>query len=347
MRISRRSFVKRSSALVGTSLASSWPLDGESRLAARASDTTPAINHANIPRMVCEDFTKRIDPAYLSNGLIGIRPPANPLAQGKVEVGGFVSSSASPYLVESLSPAPYPLGMDLRIDGISLLEHPEKIMVKRQTLDLATGELLAEMTFAPYSDVQLELKVLQFASRSVPCLLCQEVSILPSTDVRVQVVARIDVEKIPGRVYFNRPTARSDVDLTLGFYSPQDQSKLGVTVAVSAPGQLVRVGEQEVTDGAARRTYTLQGQRGETYRIQSIAAMVSQFYHPAPELQAYRMAKWGQTLGFETLRKENQANWAELWKSRVKVSGDSDAQRVLDAAFFIFTRVFTLPIRMG
>jgi trehalose/maltose hydrolase-like predicted phosphorylase len=39
-------------------------------------------------------------------------------------------------------------------------------------------------------------------------------------------------------------------------------------------------------------------------------------------------------LEFEYLRNKNREEWNELWQSRVKVTADSDAQRVLDAAFF-------------
>jgi len=284
--------------------------------------------------MVSQDFTRKLEPAYLCNGLIGIRPKANPLVQANTEVSGFVSSTYGPYLVEGQCPAPYPLGTDISVDGVSLLQHPERVTVKRQTLDMNAGELLTEMTFTPSGDRRIDLSVLQFVSRSVPSLLCQEISITPSADMQLQVTARIDLEKVPGRVYFSHAAARSDVDLTIGFYSPEDYSKLGVTVAVPNPGQFKRMGEQEVMEQFVARNFVLQARSGETYRFRSIAAMVSQFYHPAPELQAYRMAKWGETLGFETLRQENREKWQDLWKSRVKIYGDADAQRVLDASFF-------------
>lgn len=284
--------------------------------------------------LVSRDFTKKLEPAYLCNGLIGIRPQANPLVQANTEVSGFVSASYGPYLVEGQGLAPYPLGTDIIVGGVSLLQHPERVTVKRQTMDLNTGELLTEMTFTPSGDNRLDLSVLQFAPRSVPSLLCQEVSITSSADMQLQVIARIDLEKVPGRVYFNHAAARSDVDLTIGFYSSDDYSKLGVAVAVPNQEAFKRVGEQQVDEKAATRSFVLQAENGTTYRFRSIAAMVSQFYHPAPHLEAYRMAKWGQTIGFETLRRDNQEKWQDLWKSRVKVYGDADAQRVLDAAFF-------------
>src|SRR5260370_17926570 len=75
--------------------------------------------------------------------------------------------------------------------------------------------------------------------------------------------------------------------------------------------------------------------------------MVSDLYHPEPDLEAIRLASWGSLLGFETLREQNRSSWAELWKSRVRVSGDTDAQRVLDAAFFYLHSSLHASTRTG
>jgi len=296
--------------------------------------THASVEHIPIPVMVSQSFREKLEPAYLCNGMIGIRPGPNPLVQANTEVSGFVSSTYGPHLVEGQCPAPYPFGVDLRVDDVSLLENPDRVKVERQTMDLTCGELVTRMVFSPSGEKTLNLGTLQFASRSVPCLLCQEVSITPSTDMSVEVVARIDLGGVPGRVYFSHAAARSDIDLTLGFASPQDHSRLGIAVVVVNPEGFQRIGEQGVGEQAITRRFRLQAKAGQTYTFRGVAAMVSHFYHPAPELQAYRMAKWGETLGFETLRQENRARWQELWMSRVKVSGDEEAQRILDAAFF-------------
>jgi trehalose/maltose hydrolase-like predicted phosphorylase len=75
--------------------------------------------------------------------------------------------------------------------------------------------------------------------------------------------------------------------------------------------------------------------------------MVSELYHPEPPLEAIRLASWGSLLGFERLRSDNRAAWADLWKSRVKVIGDADAQRVLDAAFFYLHSSLHASTRTG
>src|SRR3954467_2813774 len=58
-------------------------------------------------------------PAYVSNGLIGLRVRQLPLRSSVVMVSGF-SGTDGETGVESFARAPYPLAADVCVDGISL-----------------------------------------------------------------------------------------------------------------------------------------------------------------------------------------------------------------------------------
>ncbi len=45
------------------------------------------------------------------------------------------------------------------------------------------------------------------------------------------------------------------------------------------------------------------------------------------------MASWGAVLSFDWVRSQNRKRWSGLWQSRVKVFGDLESQKALDAAF--------------
>jgi trehalose/maltose hydrolase-like predicted phosphorylase len=289
-------------------------------------------NGSGTPRMVARDFSRHFDPAYLSNGLIGIRPGPNPLAQAPTAVSGFVDRCI-PYQMEALSPAPYPLMVDLVVSGVSLLHRPDLVSVLRQSLDMATGELLTKLIFSP-GPITLHLDVLQFASRSVPSLLCQEVRITPSLDVPVSIVAQIGTRGVPGTVYRDRPPEQTEIDLVMGFRSYGGLSEIGAAIMVPPQPGTHKTDQLLSTDDGVTRLYKLNGRAAQTQRFQTVAALVSQFYHPEPYLESIRMASWGAVLGFELLRSQNRAAWSELWKSRVKVTGDPQSQKVLDASFF-------------
>jgi protein-glucosylgalactosylhydroxylysine glucosidase len=333
MKLSRRSFLEGSSRLVVSSLIARRATAESQRIQLGHIFSPQSSTHGGIPKFVVEDFSRQFDPAYLSNGLIGTRPCPNPLAKARTQVSGFVFSHVS-FQVESLSPAPCPLETDIRVNGVSLLKHSEFLTIQRQSLDLSCGELTTEMTFAPGTGVTLKLQVLQFASRSVPCLLCQEISVIPSSGAEMEFISRIDHEGIPGQVYMAEPPERTRIDLVSGFVSGNNLSKLGVALLVFTPDAPAQRQDPVQTETGATRSYVLRAESGRPVRLQTIAAMISDLYHPEPPLEAIRLAEWGGMLGIEDLRKQNHADWSELWQSRVKVTGETDAQRVLDAAFF-------------
>jgi hypothetical protein len=293
----------------------------------------PSAESNGIPRIVVEDFSKPVDPAYLSNGLIGIRPATNPLARALACVSGFVFSHPA-YRMELISPPPYPLETDLRVKGISLLAHPELYKIQRQSLDMASGELLTEALFAPGDGITLKLEILQFASRSVPSLLCQEIRITPSQDAEIEVIALIDHSGVPGSAFLKEVPERSPIDLVIGFASEGALSRLGVAVLLASPDTALRKDAPLATASGVSRTCRVQAPAARAFRICTIAAMVSSLYHPEPALESIRLANWGGLLGFEKLRRDNRAAWDELWKSRIRIVGDAASQRVLDASHF-------------
>src|SRR5215470_4290993 len=123
MKLSRRYFLQGSSALALSSLS------GIVASGPHIFSSLISTAETGIPKMVVDNFSKKFDPAYLSNGLIGIRPGPNPLVDAMTYVSGYVSAEV-PYEVESLSPAPYPFETDLVINEISLLKRPDLLQVK-------------------------------------------------------------------------------------------------------------------------------------------------------------------------------------------------------------------------
>jgi trehalose/maltose hydrolase-like predicted phosphorylase len=232
---------------------------------------------------------------------------------------------------EQFSPAPYPLGTDIRVNGVSLREMPEAVTVERQSLSMERGELTTNMLFQPSKDLSLHVEVLQFASRSVPCLVCQQIAIRPNGDAAIGIITHIDIKDVPVTEYAERTR-----EITGGWYShdPVDQvkafqtgrSRLGVALSVPRSKGL---NQEEIG------RYSINGEGGQTYFVQTIASMVSELYHFEPHLEAIRLVRWGEMLGFDRLRKQNQQAWADLWQSRIKVTGCTpEDQRALDVAFY-------------
>ncbi|HVT95965.1 MAG TPA: hypothetical protein VHE33_00560 [Acidobacteriaceae bacterium] len=223
------------------------------------------------------------------------------------------------------APAPYPLGMDIRVDGSSLLSSSAGIRIERQTLDLEHAELVTEMNFTSATGSRLELRVTQFAARSVPSLLCEQVEVTPSKDGDIEIIPQIQHEGVPGTVYRSDvPGGKKEASLVLGMESDR-HSRIGEAVVVlplenlePRPGGVFRLAVHE----------------NRTVILHVVAAIVTSAYDPQPDLQAIRVASWGAMLGWDELRAQNRAAWTDLWRSRLVIDGDPASQRALDAAFF-------------
>jgi hypothetical protein len=135
-------------------------------------------------------------PAYLSNGLIGLRVRPCPLLPGVAMVSGFEGIDPTD-AVETFAPVPYPLAGDLRVDGVSLTDAPYKIKLIEQRYDFATGELHTGFRFDP-DGVAVNVRVLTLCSRSHPTVVLQETTVRPERDCELTLGAGIDPERVPG-----------------------------------------------------------------------------------------------------------------------------------------------------
>lgn len=272
---------------------------------------------AGIPVLTAERFDGQYEPTCLSSGFVGFRPGANPLAPAPVAVAGFYRTHPL-FGCETLCAAPDPLTVEIKLDG-----QAATLSTHRQRLDLSCGELTTEMKAVTASGKRAAVNVVQFAARSLPCVLAQEVEVQPLTDGRVEWNSQVATHGVPVEVYRQAPYYEPHLwDHFLGVRS--DRCRLGI--AVVAGGE----GHQRVRPGA----FAADGRAGASLRLRVLAALVPDSYSADPEQQAARMAQRAGTLGYEQLRAENRSHWAHLWRSRVRVSGDPEAQEALDVAFY-------------
>jgi protein-glucosylgalactosylhydroxylysine glucosidase len=280
-----------------------------------------------LPVLECTDFGGAFEPTCLANGLVGTTPGPNPLLPGRAMVSGFVYSHPL-YGFESSAPAPYPLGLEVAAKG----RKPAPMQVRSQSLDLATGELHTSMVPGPGAGMRCTVEVTQFASRSVPSLVCQEVRFQAEAAGEILLTTRIHTEGAAGEV------RKTDTDpLTRGWYEEDlidrclemrtDRGALGVATVVMRRPEVTKRG---------LGTYAVKIPAGGAAVFRHVAAMVPLISSPDPLLEAIRMARWGEMLGFETLRAQNRDAWRELWMSRPRIAGNLEDQRATDVAFYYY-----------
>ena len=276
-------------------------------------------------------------PAYLSNGLIGLRVLQVPLQSGVAVVNGLAEAHESTE-VEGTGRAPYPLAGDIQIGGVRLADFPAQVTSVRQRYDFTCGELLSTFTFATPA-ATAEVQVVTFCSRTHPTVAAQRVAIRVDRRCDLELAARIDVNGVPGRVQGSLDQAGDDRGAVVaGLHWETNGGVMtcgtAVAVAFSDPTAAARVATFNtqagtiVTHGCAARADTW-------YVMTQMAAMVPSLVHEQPHREAARLATDAARLGFDVLRQRNRECWAELWRARPILHGaDRGWQELADAAYF-------------
>lgn len=276
-------------------------------------------------------------PAYVSNGLVGLRVRPMPLAAGMLLVSGFAGEHPE-RRIEAAALAPYPLAGDIAIDGVWLSDVPHQVDALRQAYDFATGELTSTFVFAA-GERRLACEVLTFASREDPTLVCQELSVHADGPCDLQLRALIDARGIGGRALRHmRETpgeAEPCCDGAVLWESPGGLGRVGCAYVTELQGAEAEAGRPPLSGEQLTTTYAVRARKGARYRLRQITSVVPDAMHAQPDQQAARMAAKARFDGFETIRAENRNAWAELWKGRIRLVGAGDGwQALADAAFF-------------
>ena len=114
-------------------------------------------------------------PAYLVNGLLGLRIRNMPLSPGMALISGFTGEH-SERQIEAAAVAPYPVAADLALDGVWLSDVPHQVSDLQQAYDFSAGELTTRFTFEAAARAA-HVDVVIFCSRHDPTLVCQEISV--------------------------------------------------------------------------------------------------------------------------------------------------------------------------
>jgi hypothetical protein len=146
-------------------------------------------------------------PAYMSNGVIGLKVRDNPLTAGMALLSGF-SGEHPERKLEAAGFAPYPIAGDICLDGIWMSDAPQHVRIVDRAYDFSTAELTTRLIFKVRAR-QAEITVMAFCSREQPTVVCQEIAIEVDAACDLRIRAKIDLSGIEGRALrHNRDNAR-------------------------------------------------------------------------------------------------------------------------------------------
>ena len=278
-------------------------------------------------------------PAYISNGLIGLRVRDVPLLAGMSMISGL-SGEDPERQIEAKAPSPYPVAADVCISGVWLCETLHAVSPIEQRYDFSSAELSTQLRFEA-KGIKAQIDVLTFCSRTAPSLVLQEISVAVDGPCELIMRAMIDTRGVPGHWLRRRADtpgeeeAATDGILWWGTIGKISSCGISYTTellgATSAERTQVKWAEQV----PPATNYSFRAHAGRRYRMRQIASLVPSVLHEQPDMEAARLAAFGKSLGFDALRKYNRAAWIDLWKGRIRLVGaDKRWQALSDAAFF-------------
>ena len=277
-------------------------------------------------------------PAYLSNGVIGLRVREMPLTSGLTLLSGYTCEHPA-RRIEAAAVAPYPVACDIRVAGVWISDAPHQVTVVDQAYDFATGELTSRFHFAA-GEAKARIEVLTFCSRADPTLVCQQIVVDVDRTVDIALRSIVDGRHSDGRAlrYFRETPGEAEpaCDGAVLWESAGGLSTCGIAYVTEWVGE--NGPEPDRPPLAARVLTTRYETRlhpGRRYRIRQMASIVPSAMHAQPDLAAVRQVALAKKRGFEAVRQANKAVWDDLWKGRIRLDGAPPRwQAMADAAFF-------------
>ena len=275
-------------------------------------------------------------PAYLSNGVVGIRVAHIPHFGGVTILNAFAGVDGLTG-AETMARTPYPLAAGLSVDGLEVDTARDRARLVRQMYDFGTGELHTRFVFDA-DGPRVEVDVTTLCSRTRPVLVLQETVVTVDRACDLVLAAGIDDRGVPGTMLRRRTsdgsTVAAHVDGALAWRSHGDLATAGAAYSTEFRGAEAERTFDRNELRPLRTRYAFRARVGRRYRLRQLASLVPDVMHSQPDLQAVRVCHGGVEYGFERLRAENRAAWDDIWEGRLRLDAPSPWQELADAAFY-------------
>ncbi|MCC5829330.1 MAG: glycoside hydrolase family 65 protein [Phycisphaeraceae bacterium] len=280
------------------------------------------------------------EPAYLGNGLIGLRPSVrNPLDEySRCYVSGLVEREPK-WGITQLAELPNPFHILFRLD-----RHPAGLDCQSQSLDMGTGVLTSDLVGTDASGRTADIRVVQVAYRSVPCLLGMHLRVIPDQTGSLSLELRIAPPRntlVQSRCMASVPGVLGDPgDLRVEWHCPATGSACGMHAVpvldpATHPPRIEAMAHRVHAQVDTLRLSWARAEAGKPLELDWIVALVSSRYHPRPLLQAGRMVRWASAArGIVELNDDHAEQWRRIWRSCPVIDGDDLTQDAVEGSMY-------------
>jgi protein-glucosylgalactosylhydroxylysine glucosidase len=284
-------------------------------------------------------------PAYVSNGLIGLRCPWIPFLDGTAMVQGFAGIDPGDG-VEGFSRVPFPLAADVALEGIPLSQARDQVRLVEQAYDFSTAELTTRLEFTA-SGATARITVTTLCSRTLPTIALQELDVSVDREADLELTVGIDPTGVPGEPEYRTGSSGRDTtyepDALLVWSSAGSVSLCGIAyrTELAGAGRTRRRFRRHDERGRVATTYGFRARPGRHYVLRQATSLVADLGHPHPADQAARLQAQVAAVGWDAVREAHRAAWRDLWRARIVLDGAPRRwQQITDASlFYLLTSV--------
>ncbi|MBV9286261.1 MAG: hypothetical protein JO288_00305, partial [Hyphomicrobiales bacterium] len=219
-------------------------------------------------------------PAYLSNGLVGLRVLDVPLEPGFATVTGYFGEH-SEKKIEALERAPYPLVGSVSVNGVSTEDAAHCVRVLDQAYDFYCGELTTRLVFNA-DGVTVRLEILTFCDRKSPSFVCQEICATVDRACDLRMDAGISTFDVPGvlcAIAFDLPGKKVPVDCAIRWESVGALSTCGLAYVTLFDGADKSTRDHSRYASQYVTWYGFKAEPSLTYRLRQVTSVVPSAMH--------------------------------------------------------------------
>jgi trehalose/maltose hydrolase-like predicted phosphorylase len=215
-----------------------------------------------------------------------------------------------------------------------------------QRYDFATAQLTTTLGYR-IGGVTARIEVLQWCSHVLPTIVMQELRVSVDRAADIIVTVGIDPSGVPGDGrYPDGVTGReggTEPDGLITWVTNGGISSCGLayTSACFGASEAQRTTTRADELGLMATAWSFRARAERTYRVQQMTSLVPEVAHPHPADHASRLLALAIARGWDRMRAEHEAAWAELWRARIVIDGaDKRWQAITDAGlFYLLTSV--------
>jgi protein-glucosylgalactosylhydroxylysine glucosidase len=296
------------------------------------------------------DYLPQYLPAYVANGVLGLRCPRIPFLGGVSMVNGFAGLDVRDGL-EGFARTPFPLGADVSLDGVRLSQATQAVTFREQRYDFSQAELSTVLDYR-IGDITARLEILQLCSHQLPTIALQEIRVTVDRAADLMLSVGLDPTGVEGFAeYLERPSGKITPDEPEGllvWHSHGDVTTCGLAYRSELLGTSDAEQAQTKADerGMVATEWSFRARAGRPYRVRQMTSVVPSIVHPHPADHAARLLALAMDKGWDRMREDQRIAWEELWRARIQIDGaDRRWQAITDASlFYLLTSVHPASI---